>query len=193
MPGVVDRPDVHPLPALVRQVHEARGDHSDRTQSVGDLREGVAEKPPHGQLAHVAADEPHVALAVRTQRAHERSRSGRAGGGSAAGEWLDHVVDNIEWAQRHVSGCDFESFAGDRLRVDAVERCIERIIEAVLRIGPERMSEVAPELPLQKMRGLANRLRHEYEAVDRRLIWDTIVDELPALRTACRQAIAGRR
>ena len=34
-----------------------------------DARERIAEKPPHGHLTHVAADEPHLALAVGAQRA----------------------------------------------------------------------------------------------------------------------------
>ena len=77
--------------------------------------------------------------------------------------------------------------------MDAVERCLERIIEASLRIGSERMQRIAPEMPLHKMRGLANRLRHEYDAVDRRYVWDTVVDELPALRRACQAALTAPR
>jgi len=51
------------------------------------------------------------------------------------------------------------------------------------------MQRIAPELPLDKMRGLGNRLRHEYDALDRTYVWDTVVHELPALRRACEVAL----
>lgn len=72
---------------------------------------------------------------------------------------------------------------------DAVERCIERITETTIRMGPDRMREIAPDLPTHKVRGLGNRLRHQYELIEPRIIWDTVVDELPGLRAACERAL----
>ena len=50
--------------------------------------ERVAEVPPDRALAHVGADEPHLALAVLAQRVQERGGAGRARGG-------DHDRDRL--------------------------------------------------------------------------------------------------
>ena len=77
------------------------------------------------------------------------------------------------------------------MTVDAVERCLARITEAAIRIGPERMDEISPGLPMQQVRGLGNLLRHAYFVIDHGTIWSTIKDSLPPLREACERALAG--
>ena len=72
---------------------------------------------------------------------------------------------------------------------DAVERCIERITEASVRVGPERLARLAPDLPLHQVRGLGNILRHEYDRINPKLIWDTAKVDLPALRAGCEAAL----
>ncbi|MGO9547758.1 MAG: HepT-like ribonuclease domain-containing protein [Rhodomicrobium sp.] len=44
---------------------------------------------------------------------------------------------------------------------------------------------------LGKVRGLGNRLRHEYDAVDARQIWQIARNELPLLAQKCRDALKG--
>lgn len=58
-----------------------------------------------------------------------------------------------------------------------------------MRLGPERLALIAPETPLHQVRGLGNVLRHEYERVNARLIWETATADVPALRQACLRAL----
>lgn len=81
------------------------------------------------------------------------------------------------------------AFAADQMRVDAVERCLERIAEAMVKIGEARMREIAPDTPLPAVRGLGNVLRHEYDRVDTRLVYALVVDRLPGLRAACEREL----
>ena len=37
-----------------------------------------------------------------------------------------------------------------------LEPCLQRIAEAVIKIGPARIAEIAPMLPMHKVRGLGN-------------------------------------
>jgi uncharacterized protein with HEPN domain len=104
-------------------------------------------------------------------------------------DWLQDVIDNSDWIAGYVTGLDFDRFMSDRKTRDAVERCLERIIEASVRLGPERIEKIAPGLPLHKVRGLGNVLRHSYETVEPRLIWDTATEDLPSLRAACVRAL----
>lgn len=99
-------------------------------------------------------------------------------------DWIEDIVENSRNAERYVSGQSFEAFRDSGMIRDACERCIERIAEAV-RIGPKRMATIAPDTMLHQLRGLGNRLRHEYDRIDARLLWDVIQRDLPPLRDAC--------
>ena len=66
-----------------------------------------------------------------------------------------------------------------------MERCLQRITEAVIKIGPERMAEISPQTPVDAVRGLGNMLRHDYDRVDLGTIWHTIRESLPKLRADC--------
>jgi uncharacterized protein with HEPN domain len=101
---------------------------------------------------------------------------------------LRDIIDNIDRIV-YVDGMDFAAFAADDRTVDAVERCLQRLTEAVIKIGPERMAQVSPTLPVDAVRGLGNALRHDYDRVDLRTIYVTATDSLPLLRADCVAAL----
>jgi len=105
-------------------------------------------------------------------------------------DWLRDVIDNSDLIAGYVEGLSFEQFSADTKTRDAVERCLERIIEAAVRLGPDRIERIAPGLPLHQVRGLGNVLRHAYDAIEPRLVWDTAKEDIPALRAACERALA---
>ncbi len=106
-----------------------------------------------------------------------------------AREW---VLDIIEYADRiatYLEGYTVERFSDDRLVQDAVERCLLNISEAAVRLGEARFAAVAPDLPLHRLRGFGNLLRHEYRRVNASIVWDTATVDLPELRAACAEAV----
>lgn len=102
---------------------------------------------------------------------------------------LRDIVDNIARIEGYAGGMDFAAFAADGKTVDAVERCLQRITEAVIHIGADTMRTIAPDLPVEGVRGLGNILRHEYDRIDLPTIYATVTDRLPGLREACEQAL----
>jgi uncharacterized protein with HEPN domain len=98
---------------------------------------------------------------------------------------LQDIVDNIDRIADYVEGMDSAAFAADAKTVDAVERCLQRISEAVIKIGPARMAEISPTLPVDAVRGLGNMLRHDYDRVDLVTIYRTVRESLPGLRADC--------
>ncbi len=102
---------------------------------------------------------------------------------------LQDIADNIDKIEAYLDGYDFDSFAADDKTIDAVERCLQRITEAVIKIGPERMAEISPRTPVDAVRGLGNRLRHEYDMLDLGTIWLTARESLPDLREDCLNAL----
>jgi len=98
---------------------------------------------------------------------------------------LADIITNVDAINGYLAGMEFEGFASDSKTVDATERCLLRITEAVIKIGPERMAVIAPDLPVEAVRGLGNLLRHEYDAIDLQTIFNTVKQDLPPLHAAC--------
>lgn len=83
---------------------------------------------------------------------------------------LDDILEQIEGVEGIVRALDFEAYSNSFRDRRAVERCIEIISEAS-RYIPERLTGRYPGIPLHDIRGIGNRLRHEYQRVDDEIIW----------------------
>jgi uncharacterized protein with HEPN domain len=92
----------------------------------------------------------------------------------------------------YVAGMGLEAFAADGKTRDAVERCLERISGAAVKLG-DLAPELLPDQPWRDIRGLGNRLRHEYHAIRSEVIWSIVQRDLPPLRRACEGAIEAIR
>ena len=103
---------------------------------------------------------------------------------------LQDIVENIDWIDSHLGDLDYATFVADRKTIDAVERCLLRIAEAVVKIGPERMAAISPATPVDTVRGMGNALRHAYDEIDLAVIWRTVRESLPALKGDCLRALA---
>jgi uncharacterized protein with HEPN domain len=99
------------------------------------------------------------------------------------------ILDNIERIERYTAGMSHETLYADDLRMDAVERCFQRLTEAAARLG-EDGDALAPGIPWKDIRAFGNHLRHGYDRLDELAVWHAIVDDLPPLKAACLAAIA---
>lgn len=103
-------------------------------------------------------------------------------------EWrarLDDMVQAAERALGYVQGLTYEQFVADRKTIDAVSYAIVVIGEAASAlkdVGPT----LAPELPWADIRGMRNRVAHEYFGVDVKVLWETAQEDLPQLLAALR-------
>ena len=53
----------------------------------------------------------------------------------------------------------------------------------------EKAVELAPSQPWADIRGMGNRLRHAYDRIDLNVLWNTIRDRLPSLKSDVEQAL----
>lgn len=97
---------------------------------------------------------------------------------------LEDILDNIHWAESYIAELSPERFQEHQMAKDAVERCLTRISEAAVKLG-HVMDARYPTILWARIRTLGNVLRHAYDHVDARTVWAMVVDDLPALRTAC--------
>lgn len=64
----------------------------------------------------------------------------------------------------------------------AAESLIIKIGETVARLSAETMRD-HPEVPWSLIKRMRDRLAHHYEGTDYAAVWDTLVVDLPAIRT----------
>ena len=101
----------------------------------------------------------------------------------SARSWRDRVrdiLDAIGEVQSFTAGLMFEQFAADPKAVKAAAMDFIVLGEAAGQIPPD-VRAAHPEIPWDIMRGMRNRLVHAYFAIDSKIVWDTIQDDLPPL------------
>lgn len=94
---------------------------------------------------------------------------------------LGHIYDAICRVEIYISGIDKSTFLANRMMQDAIVRQIEIIGEATRHIS-EELQEKHPELPWFEMRGIRNKIVHDYLEINTDIIWDTVQNNLPALK-----------
>lgn len=83
--------------------------------------------------------------------------------------------------QQFIEGMDLTKFTINFMCQDAVIRRIEIIGEASIKIDP-LFQEKHSEIPRYLMRGMRNRLIHDYNEIDIELVWQTIQNDIPDLK-----------
>jgi uncharacterized protein with HEPN domain len=99
------------------------------------------------------------------------------------------IADAITMIEQFTSGMNLEAFRSSPMAVAAVERKLQIISEAAIRLGDDA-DRLCPDQPWRDIRGIGNQLRHAYERIDLETIWRTVQDDLPLLNAAIPQALA---
>ena len=102
---------------------------------------------------------------------------------------LGDMVLAADKIDRFLAGKSFDDFVADALVHDAVVRNLEIISEASRHIGDDLKAQT-PEIAWRKLADMRNWLRHTYEGVNDRIVWDSIQDDLPALSKAIRALLS---
>ena len=77
----------------------------------------------------------------------------------------------------------YEQFAGDAKTVFAVVRALEIIGEATKKL-PQSVRDRYPKVPWREMAGIRDKLIHDYFGVNLAVVWKTVIEDLPGLRSA---------
>ncbi len=106
-----------------------------------------------------------------------------------AGQQLQDIIDNIEAARQFIAGMDYETFAADQKTFYAVTRALE-IISGASRRLPEDVKAAHSNINWKAVAAAGNLYRHEYEGVDRGIVWHTATADLDRLEAIVRQELA---
>ena len=95
---------------------------------------------------------------------------------------LADILRAIEQIEDALGSNDFGGFSQNVIVCAAVERFIEIIAEASRHI-PSEMTDRHPTIPWIEVRGIGNRLRHDYNKVDVFVVWRTATTSMPELKS----------
>lgn len=102
--------------------------------------------------------------------------------------YCDDILDAIEAIRGYIQGVDFEAFAVDPMRSDAVLYQLVIIGEAVRQI-PEAVRERHPEIEWRKVVGMRDVVVHGYHRVELSIVWSIAATQLEPLRAITLQLI----
>ncbi|HZP19940.1 MAG TPA: HepT-like ribonuclease domain-containing protein [Bauldia sp.] len=96
---------------------------------------------------------------------------------------LGDILESIAGIEAAVAGLSFEDYAANWTIRRAVERGVEVISEASRRLPPDFLART-PEVDWKSVRGIGNVLRHDYDEILDRIIYEVVHDKLPALKAS---------
>ena len=105
--------------------------------------------------------------------------------GKLSEPYLRDIVRAIEHARTRMGEVTLEEFENDLDRLRIVERNVEIISEASRRL-PDDFKDRHPEIPWQKVAGVGNILRHDYDEISHRILWNIVRQDLAPLEKVCK-------
>ena len=96
-------------------------------------------------------------------------------------DYIEDIIKAIDDASSFVNNMDYEEFVKDSKTAYAVIRALEIIGEAAKNVPPSIKSEYS-QIPWKKMAGMRDKVIHEYFGVDLKRVWNTVKNDLPALK-----------
>jgi uncharacterized protein with HEPN domain len=80
----------------------------------------------------------------------------------------------------YVDGMDYSAFSDDSKTINACAFLIGQLGELTTVISDEAQA-ISPEIPWRNIKGMRNRIIHDYEKVDYIVLWKTIIESIPQL------------
>ena len=105
---------------------------------------------------------------------------------------LNDIIEAIERINSALVSVSLELFENDWQRQWLVERGVEIISEASRHL-PDNLKARNPEIPWQKVAGIGNVLRHNYERIAAPILWKMVQVHLPILEKVCRSELAAEK
>ena len=102
---------------------------------------------------------------------------------------LFHIRDEIDGVTAAMQGISFDKYRESFMLRRAAERAVQIISEAAKALPPELTARY-PDAPWTAITGIGNVLRHEYQHIDDRRLWDILTVHLPQLRPVILRMIA---
>lgn len=103
---------------------------------------------------------------------------------------LNKILAHLCAVLHYCEACrSLDDFQAESMRVEACVFNLMQIGElAKTGLSDEAKAQITT-VPWKQLYGMRNRIVHGYSGVDMRIVWDTIHDDLPALKQELQQAV----
>jgi uncharacterized protein with HEPN domain len=102
---------------------------------------------------------------------------------------LFDIIEAIERINTVLGDMPLAAFEEDWQTQWLIQRGVEIVSEASRRL-PVELKARHPEIPWQKVAGIGNVLRHDYENISAPIMWKLVREDLPTLERVCRDELA---
>ncbi len=103
---------------------------------------------------------------------------------------LRDILESSDQINEFIRDVDFSAYQRDEKTRAAVERKMQTLTEAVIRLemeGPDAFAEI----DWKGYRGMGKFLKHSYHRVSDEIVWNTVQDDLPLLKRVVERALNG--
>jgi uncharacterized protein with HEPN domain len=105
--------------------------------------------------------------------------------------YLQDVLESAQLVLRYMAGVTFDAFWDDGEKRDAVSMRLSVIGEAARHLTKDTEAQLQ-EVPFKDIRGMRNRIAHDYGRVDYRIVWEVTQKDILPLVTAVERYFAQR-
>lgn len=101
---------------------------------------------------------------------------------------IQKIIQYIDDVENYVSGIEAKDFLDDKKTITACAFTVSQIGEIVKEITDETINKYK-NIPWNSIKGMRNRIVHDYENVDLSVLWGTIKESLPSLKDELKDII----
>ncbi len=101
---------------------------------------------------------------------------------------IQKIISYIDDVEEYIKGLEAKMFFDDKKTITACAFTVSQIGELVNEVSEETMN-VYEDIPWKSIRGMRNRIVHDYENIDLSVLWGTIKESLPELKDKLKDII----
>lgn len=105
---------------------------------------------------------------------------------------IQKIIAYIDDVEKYTEGLEAKDFLDDKKTITACAFTVSQIGEIVKEIDEETTKKYK-DIPWNSIKGMRNRIVHDYENVDLSVLWGTIKESLPELKDKLKKIIIDYR
>ena len=105
---------------------------------------------------------------------------------------IQKIIGYIDDVEKYTEGMEAKDFLDDKKTITACAFTVSQIGEIVKEIEEDTVKKYS-DIPWNSIKGMRNRIVHDYENVDLSVLWGTIKESLPELKEKLKEIIIAEK